>query len=185
MTTTQSKRLMGIDPGLRYMGWGVIDVRGSRLSHVANGAVSSNPSDTIAERLANLYRGLAAIIEQFRPEAVAVEKTFVNKGAVSTLKLGQARGIAMLVPALATLPVAEYAPNVIKKSLIGAGHANKTQIRAMVEVLLPRCDIASEDAADALALAICHAHYASTAERIASALADGDALSLPKGHVVR
>ena len=145
---TSGKRLMGIDPGLRHMGWGVIDVVGSELRHVANGTVTSKARDSLAERLAELYRGLSAVLREFDPESVAVEKTFVNKDPVSTLKLGQARGIALLVPGMAARPVAEYAPNVVKKSLVGAGHADKKQIRAMVATLLPRCELASDDAAD-------------------------------------
>ncbi len=166
---------MGIDPGLRNMGWGIIDVVGSRIHHVANGNLTSQANKSLGERLACLYKGLEAVLADYRPDGVAVEKTFVSKDPVSTLKLGQARGVAVLVPALASLPVAEYAPNVIKKSLVGAGHADKQQIRVMVGALLPTCEIASDDAADALAVAICHAHHSATAERILTAV-HGDAL---------
>ena len=177
----KGKRLMGIDPGLRNMGWGVIDVSGSELCHVANGTVTSESGDTLAERLAQLFTDLSAILKEFKPDAVAVEKTFVNKNPVSALKLGQARGIALLVPALAALPVAEYAPNVVKKSLVGVGHGDKKQIRAMVATLLPCCVLSSDDAADALSLAICYAHHGSTAERIMAARQDRELHPLQKG----
>ncbi len=152
-------RLLGIDPGLQRTGWGIIDAVGTRLSHVANGVVASDGSKPVAERLAELYEGLAAVIATHRPVAAAVEETFVNKNPTSTLKLGLARGVALLAPARAGLPVGEYPANLIKKTVVGAGHADKRQIQAMVRVLLPGCQIAGPDAADALAVAICHAHH--------------------------
>ncbi|OUR79489.1 crossover junction endodeoxyribonuclease RuvC [Alphaproteobacteria bacterium 46_93_T64] len=155
-------RLLGLDPGLRHTGWGIIEVNGNSLRHLANGAVASDGSLDLASRLVQLYEGLEKVLSDWQPHEAAVEETFVNKNPVSTLKLGQARGISLLVPALHNLPVFEYAPNKIKKSVVGAGHAGKDQIHAMVNMLLPGCKIANEHAADALAVAICHAHYAGT-----------------------
>ena len=152
-------RILGIDPGLRRTGWGLIEAEGNRLIHVACGALSTSDKAALSERLLTIHDGLAAVIETYRPHEAAVEATFVNSNAVATLKLGQARGIAMLVPARAGLPVAEYAPNVVKKTVIGAGHGEKAQIRMMVGVLLPKADPASDDAADALAIAVTHAHH--------------------------
>ncbi len=154
----KSIRIIGIDPGLRRTGWGVIDLAGSRLSFVACGSVNPDEKLPMAERLARIFGGLTQVIADQAPQEAAVEETFVNKDARGTLKLGQARGIAMLVPALAGLSVAEYAPNHVKKSVVGAGHAEKAQIRVMVKVLLPKADFKSDDAADALAVAITHAH---------------------------
>ncbi|HWA44722.1 MAG TPA: crossover junction endodeoxyribonuclease RuvC [Hypericibacter adhaerens] len=150
---------------MRHTGWGVIEVRGNRLSHVADGAVHSDGARPMAERLVQLHEGLTQIIDRYRPDAAAVEETFVNKNASSTLKLGLARGVALLVPALAGIPVAEYSTNLVKKSVVGAGHAEKQQIQRMVKLLLPGCLIESPDAADALAVAICHAHHANTLDR--------------------
>lgn len=164
-------RLLGIDPGLQRTGWGIIDAVGTRLSHVANGVVASDGSKPVAERLAELYEGLAAVIATHRPVAAAVEETFVNKNPTSTLKLGLARGVVLLCPALAGLPVAEYPANLVKKSVVGAGHAAKEQIQMMVKVLLPGALLATADAADALAVAICHAHHANTARHWNSAAA--------------
>jgi crossover junction endodeoxyribonuclease RuvC len=158
-------RLLGLDPGLRHTGWGVIEVRGNRLSHIADGAIHSDGTAALAARLVQLHEGLVGVIQRYRPDAAAVEETFVNKNPSSTLKLGLARGVALLVPALAGLPVAEYSTNLVKKSVVGAGHAEKEQIQRMVKLLLPGCMIESPDAADALAVAICHAHHASTAAR--------------------
>ena len=151
-------RVIGIDPGLRNLGWGVIDIAGSRLSHVANGTCRSI-GDTLAERLLSLHTQLTAVMERVQPTAAAVEQTFVNKDGVATLKLGQARGIAMLVPAQAGLVVGEYAPNTVKKTVVGVGHADKGQILYMVKLQLPGAEIHGPDAADALAIAICHAHH--------------------------
>jgi crossover junction endodeoxyribonuclease RuvC len=164
-------RLLGIDPGLRYTGWGIIESQGNRLIFVAAGVVKSTATASLAERLVQLYDGITEVIETHMPQEAAVEETFVNKNGASTLKLGQARGIALLVPARFALPVAEYPANLVKKSVVGAGHAEKGQIQMMVRTLLPGCLIASPDAADALAIAICHAHhrtapgYAMAAER--------------------
>ncbi|MGR3565211.1 MAG: crossover junction endodeoxyribonuclease RuvC [Heliomarina sp.] len=152
-------RILGIDPGLRNSGWGVIDSVGSRLSHVANGVCVSQ-GETLAERLLSLYSQLSDVIARYGPDAAAVEQTFVNKDGAGTLKLGQARGIAMLVPAKAGLVVGEYAPNTVKKTVVGVGHADKQQVLHMVCLQLPGCDPAGPDAADALAIAICHSRHA-------------------------
>jgi crossover junction endodeoxyribonuclease RuvC len=158
-------RLLGLDPGLRHTGWGVVDMAGNRLTYVADGAVHSDGGRELAERLVELHDGLRAVIERYRPDAAAVEETFVNKNPTSTLKLGLARGVVLLVPALAGLPVAEYPANLVKKSVVGAGHADKQQVQRMVKLLLPGCLIQTPDAADALAVAICHAHHAGTLAR--------------------
>lgn len=152
------QRLIGLDPGLRKTGWGIIDVEGTRLIHVANGIVRSDGSCSLAERLVQLFDGLSQVITDWEPHSAAVEETFVNKNPNSTLKLGQARGIALLVPSMAGIPVAEYSPNHIKKTVVGSGHAGKTQVAAMLKILLPNAVINGEDAGDALAVAICHAH---------------------------
>jgi crossover junction endodeoxyribonuclease RuvC len=152
-------RILGIDPGLRRTGWGLIESEGNRLVHVASGSVETRERDELAARLLAIHDGLVAVIGRYQPHEAAVEATFVNANAAATLKLGQARGIAMLVPAKAGLTVAEYAPNVVKKTVVGAGHGEKAQIRMMIGVLLPKADPPSEDAADALAIAICHAHH--------------------------
>lgn len=156
-------RILGIDPGLRRTGWGVVACEGNRLTYVACGSVTTDDKAALAVRLVTIHHGLSRIVEEFRPDEAAVEATFVNRDAVATLKLGQARGIALLVPALAGLAVAEYAPNLVKKTIIGAGHGEKQQIRMMVGVLLPRAEPQSEDAADALAIAVTHAHHRSSA----------------------
>ncbi|WP_082836789.1 crossover junction endodeoxyribonuclease RuvC [Labrenzia sp. OB1] len=166
---THTIRLLGIDPGLRRTGWGIIEAAGNRLSFIGSGTVTSDNKKSLAERLVELHEGLSDVVRQHEPAEAAVELTFVNKDAGATLKLGQARGIALLVPSLAGLPVAEYAPNLVKKTVVGTGHAEKGQIRAMVKVLMPRATFNSDDAADALAIAICHAqHRASTAARVAA-----------------
>lgn len=149
------------------MGWGVISVSGSRLSHVANGICTSGTGD-LAERLLTLHRALSEIVATYAPDTAAVEQTFVNSDGAATLKLGQARGIAMLVPAQAGISVGEYAPNAVKKAVVGVGHADKAQIAHMVKLQLPGVDLAGADAADALAIAICHAHHAQTAARISA-----------------
>jgi crossover junction endodeoxyribonuclease RuvC len=154
-----SVRLIGIDPGLRRTGWGVIDCVGTRISYVADGTVTSDSTVSLALRLVQLHESLVDVIATWEPDEAAVEQTFVNKDATATLKLGQARGIALLVPARAGLPVAEYAPNLVKKSVVGAGHADKRQIQTMVMTLLPRCKPHSADSADALAVAITHANH--------------------------
>lgn len=167
---TAARRVLGLDPGLRNLGWGVIDVRGARLSHVANG-ICHSAGDDLAARLLSLYDQLTAILALHRPDAAAVEQTFVNKDAVATLKLGQARGIALLVPAQAGLAVGEYAPNAVKKAVVGVGHAAKAQVDHMVRLHLPGVPLAGPDAADALAVAICHAHHLQSAGRLTAALA--------------
>jgi crossover junction endodeoxyribonuclease RuvC len=152
-------RILGIDPGLRRTGWGVIDVDGNRLIYVACGSIATRDKAEVADRLVTIHDGLAEVIEKFSPDESAVEATFVNKDASATLKLGQARGVALLIPARAGIPVAEYAPNLVKKTIVGAGHCEKDQIRAMLRVLLPKADPPSHDAADALAIAVTHAHH--------------------------
>jgi crossover junction endodeoxyribonuclease RuvC len=152
-------RILGIDPGLRRTGWGVIACEGNRLIYIGCGSVETNERLALAERLVAIHDGLARIVAEFRPDEAAVEATFVNRDATATLKLGQARGIALLVPAKAGVMVAEYAPNLVKKTIVGAGHAEKAQIRMMIGVLLPKADPQSEDAADALAIAVTHAHH--------------------------
>jgi len=151
-------RIIGIDPGLRRTGWGVIESLGNSLRFIESGTVTSDGDMDLASRLCQLHDGLAEIIHSFQPDEAAVEQTFVNKDAVATLKLGQARGICMLVPARAGLPVAEYAPNAVKKAVIGVGHGDKTQIQMMLKILMPKATFKGADAADALAIAICHAH---------------------------
>lgn len=162
-------RVLGIDPGLRTLGWGIIDVSGSRLSHVANGECKSVGAE-LAERLLSLHRQLTDVVRRFQPTRAAVEQTFVNRDGAATLKLGQARGIALLVPAEAGLEVGEYAPNTVKKAVVGVGHAAKAQIDHMVRLQLPGIEIAGSDAADALAVAICHAHYMQSAGRLQAAV---------------
>ena len=152
-------KLLGIDPGLRNTGWGIIEVDGNHIIYVADGVVNSDPDSSLAERLVQLHDGLLYVIEEFWPAEAAVEETFVNINPASTLKLGQARGIALFVPSKCGLKVAEYSPNLIKKSLVGSGHASKEQVQMMVNTLLPGCKFQSADSADALAIAICHAHH--------------------------
>ncbi|MEO0386754.1 MAG: crossover junction endodeoxyribonuclease RuvC [Pseudomonadota bacterium] len=166
-------RVIGVDPGLRRTGWGVVDVVGTRVRHVANGICMSEGS-ALAARLLSLYRQLEAVVARHAPETAAVEQTFVNKDAAGTLKLGQARAIALLVPAAAGLPVAEYAPNAVKKCVVGVGHADKDQVAHMVALQLPGAKFAGADAADALAIALCHAHHARSADRLAAAIARTD-----------
>ncbi|MFZ9501693.1 MAG: crossover junction endodeoxyribonuclease RuvC [Beijerinckiaceae bacterium] len=156
---TSPIRIIGIDPGLRNTGWGIIEAQGSQLSFVACGTVRSDASLSLSARLRQLLDGLGEVIAAHAPMEAAVEETFVNRDPQSALKLGQARGIALVAPALAGLPVEEYAANLVKKTVVGAGHAEKTQVAMMVRVLLPRADAKSADAADALAIAICHAQH--------------------------
>ncbi|WP_163265525.1 crossover junction endodeoxyribonuclease RuvC [Chelativorans alearense] len=152
-------RIIGIDPGLRRTGWAIIETLGNSLRFVAAGTVRSDEKTDLATRLCQLHDGLSGILHAHMPEEAAVEATFVNKDAAATLKLGQARGIAMLVPARAGLRVAEYAPNAVKKAVIGVGHGDKKQIHMMVKVLMPKAQFDTDDAADAIAIAICHAHH--------------------------
>ena len=159
----RSIRILGIDPGLRRTGWGVIDVAGNRLIFMACGSVATSDKGALAERLVTIHDGLAEVIAQWSPDEAAVEATFVNKDASATLKLGQARGVALLIPARAGISVAEYAPNLVKKTIVGAGHCEEDQIRLMLRVLLPKADPPSHDAADALAIAVTHAHHRQSA----------------------
>jgi len=156
-------RILGIDPGLRRTGWGVIDIDGNRLIYVGCGSVESRESLPLSERLLAIHEGLSRVLGDFAPLEAAVENTFVNKDGASTLKLGQARGVAMLTPAKFGIPVSEYAPNQVKKTVVGAGHADKNQIRVMLGILLPKADPKTPDAADALAIAITHAHHRQSA----------------------
>ncbi|GAA3841939.1 crossover junction endodeoxyribonuclease RuvC [[Pseudomonas] carboxydohydrogena] len=157
--TSRAIRILGIDPGLRRTGWGVIDVDGNRLIYVGCGSVESRDSLPLSERLLAIHEGLVKVVSEHGPLEAAVEQTFVNKDGAGTLKLGQARGVAMLVPAMSGISVAEYAPNQVKKTVVGAGHADKNQIRVMLGVLLPKAQPQTPDAADALAIAITHAHH--------------------------
>src|SRR5215472_5087863 len=156
-------RILGIDPGLRRTGWGVIESDGNRLTFVACGSVEPQDTLPLAGRLLAIHEGLASVFSDFKPMEAAVEQTFVNKDGVATLKLGQARGVAMLTPAMFGIPVSEYAPNLVKKTVVGAGHADKNQVLVMLKLLLPKAEPQSSDAADALAIAITHAHHRSTA----------------------
>lgn len=167
-------RVIGIDPGLRNMGWGIIDVAGSKISHVANGICHSATGVELAERLLTLHAQLTRVFATYRPQTAAVEHTFVNKDGVATLKLGQARGIALLVPAQMGLSVGEYAPNNVKKTVVGVGHADKGQIAHMVRMQLPGVELEGPDAADALAIAITHAHHGG-ASNLAAAVARASA----------
>ena len=152
-------RILGIDPGLRRTGWGIVESEGNRLIFIACGSIEPPDDLPLASRLLAIHEGLAAVLGDFKPAEAAVEQTFVNKDGVATLKLGQARGVAMLAPAMFGLPVAEYAPNQVKKTVVGAGHADKTQVLMMLKILLPKAEPKSADAADALAIAITHAHH--------------------------
>ena len=156
---TRPIRILGIDPGLRRTGWGVVEIVGNRLTFIGCGSVTTNDREALSLRLLAIHDGLGRILDEFRPDEAAVEATFVNKDPQATLKLGQARGIAMVVPAKAGVPVTEYAPNLIKKSIVGAGHGDKAQVRMMIGVLLPKAGPGSDDAADALAIAVTHAHH--------------------------
>jgi len=155
-------RLVGLDPGLRRTGWGVIEATGNRLVYVADGVVRTPTQGSLAGRLSALFRALNVVLDRYEPEAAAVEESFVNKNPASTLKLGVARGVVLLAPAERDIAVHEYSANLIKKSVVGVGHADKTQVQMMVRRLLPGCLLAGADAADALAVAICHAHHAAT-----------------------
>jgi crossover junction endodeoxyribonuclease RuvC len=160
-------RILGIDPGLRRTGWGVIEIDGNRLTYIGCGSVEPPDNLPLARRLLGIHEGLAKVLSDFQPAECAVEQTFVNKDGVATLKLGQARGIAMMTPAMFGIDVAEYAPNQVKKTVVGAGHADKNQIQMMLKILLPKAEPKSADAADALAIAITHAHHRqSTALRL-------------------
>jgi crossover junction endodeoxyribonuclease RuvC len=155
-------RIVGLDPGLRRTGWGIVEAEGNRLRHVAHGVIETEPAATTARRLTQIFRGVEEVFDAHMPDSAAVEEIFVSKNPGSTLKLGQARGVALLVPAMRGVAVEEYAANLVKKSLVGAGHAEKAQVIHMVRLLLPACGEVAADAADALAVAICHAHHAGT-----------------------
>ena len=167
-------RILGIDPGLRTLGWGVIESHGSRLSHVANGLCKSD-GDDLGERLLSLHNQIIEVIAEHRPDQAAIEQTFVNKDGVATLKLGQARAIALLVPAQMGIPIGEYAPNAVKKTVVGVGHAAKQQVEHMVKIQLPGVKLDGADAADALAIAICHSFHAQSQGKLAKALAKAGA----------
>ncbi len=152
-------RIIGIDPGLRHTGWGIIEVEGSKLSYVADGAVHSVNEDDLAVRLLQIHQQILMVLDEFKPDEAAIEETFVNNDARATLKLGQARGVVMLAPVLRKIGVSEYAPNVIKKTVVGNGHAEKDQVKHMVKILLPRAELKTADSVDALAIAICHAQH--------------------------
>lgn len=159
MTRIKATRILGIDPGLRKCGWGIIETEGNRLRYIASGTLMPPVNGELANRLAFLFEGIGALIHKYNPAEAAVEETFVNKGARSTLQLGQARGVVLMTPASMGLPVAEYSANLVKKSVVGSGHAEKEQIQMMIKILLPTADFKGADAADALAIAICHAHH--------------------------
>ena len=163
-------RIIGIDPGLRRTGWGIIETDGVRLSYVASGGVTSDAKDDLAYRLRALFEGVTSVIAIWKPLEAAVEETFVNDNPRQALKLGQARGMAMLAPAMRGMAIAEYAPNIIKKTVVGAGHAEKNQVQAMIGFLLPKAKFETADEADALAIAICHAHHLQSAGRLAAAM---------------
>ena len=161
-------RLLGLDPGLKATGWGIVETHGNRLTFVASGTVRSATSQSLAARLSAIYTGLLTIIDTYKPDEAAVGETFLNRNPGSTLKLGQARGVVLLAPAQSGLTVSEYAATTIKKTVVGTGHADKIQVQSMVARLLPGSLAESPDAADALAIAICHAHHSSVANRKAS-----------------
>lgn len=163
---SSATRIIGIDPGLRRCGWGVIDTQGNRLTFIGAGTVTPSVEGSLAERLAALFAGLGEVLDRFLPHEAAVEETFVNAGVRSALILGQARGVALLTPAARGLPVAEYAANLVKKSVVGTGHADKGQVALMVKTLMPLADFKGADAADALAIAICHAHHRVANQRL-------------------
>ena len=165
-------RVLGLDPGLRHTGWGVIEADGNHLRHIANGVVVSDGKADLAERLLQLHRGIGEVVATYKPDTAAVEVTLANKNPSSTLKLGMARGIALLTPALAGISVAEYLPMIVKKAVVGTGHADKHQVAMMVARLLPGCQVATADAADALAVAICHAHNLSTRRQWSAGVED-------------
>lgn len=155
-------RLLGIDPGLRFTGWGVIEVEGNHLRHVADGVIATDSADAVPERLKMLHDALAELLGRLQPDEAAVEETYVNRNGAATLKLGYARGVALLAPALVGVPVTEYGAKKVKLSVVGTGGADKTQVEMMVRRLLPGATIRRADAADALAVAICHAHHRAT-----------------------
>ena len=160
--------LMGIDPGLRFTGWGMVEVDGNRLRHVADGVIATDGEQPVPDRLRTIYNALIALLATHRPQEAAVEETYVNRNGAATLKLGYARGVALLAPALAGIPVVEYGALSVKKSVVGTGSASKEQVTMMVRRLLPGALLRRADAADALAVAICHAHHRATGLRVAA-----------------
>ncbi len=164
-------RIIGLDPGLRKTGWGIIDHSGSSLTYVGDGVIKTSDKAPLATRLADLADSLTHIIEHFKPDHAAVEKVFVNKNPDSTLKLGMARGVILMIPAKLSLDVGEYPANLVKKSVVGSGHADKEQVTTMIKMLLPKAQLQTDDAADALAVAICHAHHAQTRELVGGVMA--------------
>jgi crossover junction endodeoxyribonuclease RuvC len=152
-------RLLGLDPGLRFTGWGVIDVDGNRLRHVGDGVIATDSTEPVPERLKTLHDALMSLLDRLRPDEAAVEETYVNRNGAATLKLGYARGVTLLAPALAGVPVTEYGAKSVKKAVVGTGGADKNQVEMMVRRLLPGALIRRADASDALAVAICHAHH--------------------------
>ena len=166
-------RILGIDPGLNHTGWGCIDYNENRLSFVACGRISTSAKESFAQRLNQIFQGLQTVIQEYQPVEVAIEETFVNNNAASALKLGMARGVAFVAPAQAGLSVSEYAANKVKKSLVGAGHADKDQVQMMVRTLMPTAQMDSADAADALAIAVCHAHHRDVRELEVHACSQG------------
>ena len=162
-------RLIGFDPGLQRTGWGVVEAEAGRLRHLGHGVVTSAPRAALSVRLRELFEALSAVLDDWHPDEAAVEETFVNKNPTTTLRLGQARAVALLAPAMAAIPVAEYPPNLVKKAVVGSGHAQKQQVAMMVRTLLPTAGDVADDAADALAVAICHAHLRQTEERVRAA----------------
>jgi crossover junction endodeoxyribonuclease RuvC len=182
-STGRVTRLIGLDPGLRRTGWGIIDVTGNRLTRVAEGVVKVAEDQPMALRLVALHRGVLAVIDEYGPHEAAIEETFVNKNAVTTLKLGLARGVVLLAPAERGLVVAEYASTAVKKAIVGTGHADKIQVQMMVGRLLPGAVTSQADAADALAVAICHAHHAGTGRALAAATVMAGGASDPKMKV--
>lgn len=163
-------RIFGIDPGLQRTGWGVVDMIGNRLVHIAHGVVKTDSKAVLSDRLRHIYDELTKMLALWQPTHAAIEETFMNNNPASALKLGVARGAAMLAPASFGLAVAEYPANLVKKSVVGAGHAEKEQVQAMIKILLPGVE-ASSDAADALAIAICHAHHGSTKAKLGGIMA--------------
>lgn len=182
MQGQNTKRIIGIDPGLRHTGWGIVESDGVRLTYVASGHISSTSKEELAFRLREIFEGLTSVIKSYKPIEAAVEETFVNDNARATLKLGQARGMAMLAPAMLGLQVGEYPPNLVKKTVVGAGHAHKDQIKAMVGFLLPKASFETADEADALAIAICHANHRTSSALQMAAESEGVA---SKGRATR
>ena len=163
-------RIIGIDPGLINTGWGIIDTKGDNIFEVANGTCETNSSDNLAVRLRCIFEKLSNVLSKYKPDEAAVENTFVNKDAAGALKLGQARAIALLVPAKLNVPVFEYAPNTIKKAVVGVGHADKVQVKSMVKIQLPKANLDSQDSVDALSIALCHAYQYKNRERLNKAI---------------